>query len=88
MALIEGRSIYIPLSELIDDVDAELTRMEKRKLKTQQELSKFRAKLANANFVANAPAEVVAQERQRVADFTRDLQQLDDQMKRVAALRK
>ena len=52
-----------------------------------QELSRAEAKLANGRFVDNAPAEVVEQERARVADFKRELAQLDAQFERVASLR-
>ena len=44
------------------------------------------AKLANENFVRNAPAEVVVQERERIAAFERDLAQLGPQLERVRSL--
>ena len=44
------------------------------------------AKLANASFVANAPPEVVAKERDRVAEFERQLEQLGEQMRRLATV--
>ena len=87
LQVVDGRSLYAPLKELIDDVDAELTRIEKRKAKTVQELTKCENKLSNANFVANAPAEVVEQERARIAAFKAELAQFEEQAKRVATLR-
>src|SRR5690606_2501790 len=54
MQIVEGHIIHAPLASLIDDVDVELARLAKRKAKTQQELAKAQAKLANRNFVANA----------------------------------
>jgi valyl-tRNA synthetase len=88
LQVVDGRSLYAPLSELIDDVDAELNRIEKRKARTTQELAKCENKLSNANFVANAPAAVVEQERERIANFKAELQQLTEQAQRVASLRK
>ncbi len=88
MTIVEGRTFYVPLSSLIDDVDAELARIAKRKAKAAQELAKCEAKLANPNFAANAPAEVVTQERGRIADFRSELAQLEEQAVRVASLRK
>jgi valyl-tRNA synthetase len=44
------------------------------------------AKLANENFVANAPPEVVAKERERIAEFERQLSQLAEQMRRLEAV--
>ncbi len=86
IAISAGRTVLAPFDRLVDDVSAELARLEKRKAKTQQELDKCAAKLANANFVANAPESVVVQERDRIAEFERQLAQLGEQMRRLAAL--
>ncbi len=86
IAISAGRTVLAPFERLVDDVSAELARLEKRKAKTRQELDKCAAKLANANFVANAPESVVTQERERIAEFDRQLQQLGEQMRRLAAL--
>ncbi len=86
-AIVSGRTMRAPLADLIDDPREEIARLEKRKAKTEQDLRKCSAKLANDNFVRNAPAAVVDQERQRVADFTRELAQLDMQLEQLEALR-
>ena len=86
IAISAGRTVLAPFARLVDDVSAELARLEKRKAKTRQELDRCAAKLANANFVANAPESVVTQERERIAEFDRQLQQLGEQMRRLAAL--
>jgi valyl-tRNA synthetase len=41
------------------------------------------AKLGNEAFVAKAPSAVIAQERQRVADFEATLHKVEDQLKRL-----
>src|SRR5262245_13069128 len=87
-ASVDGRTIYSPLAALIDDPDAELARLAKRKAKTSQEIGRAEAKLANQNFVANAPPEIVEQERQRIADFRRDLAQIEEKERRVAQLKR
>ncbi len=79
--------VHLPLAGLIDDVAAELARLDKRRSKVGQELQRAEAKLANANFVQNAPADVVAQEQARVLEFKRELAQLAEQYERVASLR-
>jgi valyl-tRNA synthetase len=86
IAISQGRTVLAPFDRLVDDVAAELTRLEKRCTRTQAERDKAQAKLANANFVANAPESVVAQERDRVADFERQLVQLAEQMRRLSAI--
>jgi valyl-tRNA synthetase len=68
-------------------VSAELARLDKRRGKAAQERDKCAAKLGNTNFVANAPAEVVVQERDRLAEYERQVQQLGEQLRRLAAVR-
>jgi len=88
MQLIDGLTVHAPLASLIDDADVELARLEKRKAKTRKDLATCEAKLANPNFVANAPPEIVEQERARVATFQQDLAQIEEQQRRVALLKK
>ena len=87
MQLIDGQAIHAPLASLIDDPDAELARLAKRKAKAQQELTKCEGKLSNQNFVANAPPAVVEQERARIADFQHEIAQIEEQERRVAQLK-
>ena len=47
------------------------------------EITKANSKLGNEAFVAKAPAAVIAQERQRVADFEATLEKVQDQLKRL-----
>ena len=63
-----------------------LARLEKRRAKAGQERERCAAKLANANFVANAPPEVVTQEQQRIAEFDRQFAQLGEQLRRLASV--
>ena len=71
--------VLIPLAGLID-VGAEKTRLGKEIGRIEGEIKKCEGKLGNANFVANAPAEVVAQERQRIADWGTQLNALREQL--------
>jgi len=63
-------------SALFPDAAKEIGRIE-------GEIKKCEGKLGNANFVANAPAEVVAQERQRIADWNGTLGALREQAARL-----
>jgi valyl-tRNA synthetase len=85
--LIDGHAIHSPLAALVDDPDAELTRLSKRMAKARQELARCEAKLANQSFVANAPADVVSQERDRIAAFQAEIDQLGEQQRRVGMLK-
>ncbi len=66
------------------DVAAETGRLGKEISRLQGEIDKALAKLGNGSFVARAPAAVVSQEQQRVADFTAAVARLQDQMARLA----
>ena len=68
------------------DVAVETARLTKEITRLEGEIAKASAKLASESFVARAPAAVVAQEQQRVADFTSTLARLRDQRARLAPL--
>jgi valyl-tRNA synthetase len=61
------------------DVAAERERLGKEILRLEGEIARAGAKLGNPSFVARAPAAVVAQETQRVAEFTATLARLREQ---------
>lgn len=85
-ALIDRRTISSPLAGLITDPQAELARLRKRKAGVEQNLKKEEAKFANPNFVANAKPEVVALGHERIAEFKRQIAQLDEQEQMVSKL--
>jgi valyl-tRNA synthetase len=68
------------------DPQAEVARLGKRITKIRDEITRAAAKLANENFVRNAPPEVVTQERTRIAEFERTLSSLESQLLRVREL--
>jgi valyl-tRNA synthetase len=61
-------TLLVPMEGLIEPA-AELARLKRKQDKNQQEITRARAKLDNPNFLRNAPAEVVATEQERIAQF-------------------
>jgi valyl-tRNA synthetase len=86
MAAVVGElSLLVPMAGLIEPA-SELQRLERRAHKLEQELLRSRAKLADEQFVRNAPAEVVTQERSRLAQFERTRAALARQIEQVRKL--
>ncbi len=84
-ALLGDMRLLVPMKGIID-VDAERARLDKQLAKTSAELKKAQGKLANKNFVNNAPAAVVTQERDRVVEFERTMAQLSEQLDKLREL--
>jgi valyl-tRNA synthetase len=84
-ALAGQLEIHVPMAGLIDR-DAELARLDREMHKLEQELARLHGKLTNAKFVANAPPEVVAREREKIAAAADARQRLAAQRERIAGL--
>ncbi len=67
------------------DVAAERERLSKEIAKLDAEISKAQAKLGNESFVARAPAQVVEQEKERMANFSATLDKLREQFAKLPA---
>ncbi|HCM84683.1 MULTISPECIES: valine--tRNA ligase [Enterococcus] len=67
-AVLTGAEIYLPLAGLIN-IEEEIKRLEKELAKWSGEVKRVQGKLANERFVANAPENVVAEERAKEKDY-------------------
>jgi valyl-tRNA synthetase len=65
------------------DIAAERERLSKEITRLEGEIAKAQAKLGNEGFVARAPAQVVAQEKERVENFTATLGKLREQFDKL-----
>jgi valyl-tRNA synthetase len=83
--LIGDLVVLVPMAGLIDPA-AELDRLGKRIARQETDLAKLRAKLGNESFVRNAPADVVAQDRARVAELEAQTARMREQTERVRQL--
>jgi valyl-tRNA synthetase len=82
VALVGTLALLVPMAGLID-ARAEAERLAKLIAKTQADLAKTQAKLANESFVRNAPPQVVSGERERAAELTRAAADLGAQLERL-----
>ncbi|MEM7467825.1 MAG: class I tRNA ligase family protein [Pseudomonadota bacterium] len=72
-------SIYIPLSDLIDR-DAEVERLKKELTKLEKDRIAIDKKLQNPAFVEKAPAEIVENQRTRLAELNENIAKLNEQL--------
>jgi valyl-tRNA synthetase len=84
-ALLDDMRLLVPMAGLID-VAAERERLARQLERIDGDIARARGKLANAQFVANAPEAVVSKEKERLSDFERNLAQLNEQLARLDAL--
>ena len=69
---ISGADVFVDLAGFID-VDAEISRLDKREQQLLGQIQGKEKKLANENFVNRAPAEVVQRERDGLEDLKVEL---------------
>ncbi len=81
-ALVGNMRVLIPLSGLIDR-DAELERLDRELKKLEGTRASVQGKLSNENFVSKAPADVVEQERKRLAELEAAHAQLARQREKI-----
>jgi len=86
VALLGNLEILVPMKGLIDPA-AELERLSKRLRKAEIDMSKLEAKLGNGQFAANAPADIVAKDQQRLEELRTEIGQLSAQTVRVTKLK-
>jgi valyl-tRNA synthetase len=78
--------IYVPLKGLVD-VAAEEERLQKEIGKIEKEIEMFSKKLESPAFVDRAPAEIVAKERQKLADVNGKKLVLEESLDKIRKLK-
>jgi valyl-tRNA synthetase len=81
-AVISGAEIFLPLEGLID-IDAEKARLEKDLDNLKTQLVKVSKKLANADFLANAPAEVIDREKLKKRDYEERIERINKNLEQI-----
>ena len=82
-ALVGRMTVLVPLEGLID-LAVERARLGKHIQRASDDRTRSRKKLANPQFVANAPAAVVDRERQRAAALDERIEQLNERLSRLS----
>ncbi|GAQ01303.1 valine-tRNA ligase [Companilactobacillus farciminis] len=67
-AVTNGAELYVPLAELIN-IDDEIARQNEEVAKLDKEIERINKKLSNKNFVEKAPEKVVAEQKEKLADY-------------------
>ena len=62
--LVDQTTLILPIADIID-LDAERARLKKQISKLDEDIQKIEAKLSNEKFVANAPEEVIEEQKSR-----------------------
>ena len=81
-AVLDDATIVLPLTGLID-LAVERKRLAGTRDKALAEAKKIGSKLANADFVARAPDEIVAENRERLAGFEAEAARLTEALARI-----
>ena len=83
--VIDEATAALPIGDVID-VTQEVDRLRKEQQKIDGEIGKIEKKLANDNFIAKAPPEVVDEQRDRLSDYQQSRTKLSEALDRLAAL--
>jgi len=82
--VLDETTIFLPLAGVID-IAQERTRLKRELDKAKSEAEKIERKLGNEQFLAKANPEVVADQRQKLADAQQAIAKLTQAMDRLGA---
>jgi valyl-tRNA synthetase len=81
-ALIPGAAIYIPFADLVD-VEKEIERLEKEKIRLAGELNRVKGMLSNEKFVSKAPEAKIAEEKEKQEKYTMMMTQVEERLSQL-----
>ncbi|MBR1623765.1 MAG: valine--tRNA ligase, partial [Pseudobutyrivibrio sp.] len=77
--VIPEATLFVPLEDLVD-FEKEKERLTKEKEKLEKELARSRGMLSNEKFMSKAPAEKVAEEREKLAKYEAMMTQVEERL--------
>ncbi|MEA3547123.1 MAG: valine--tRNA ligase [Thermodesulfobacteriota bacterium] len=83
--IFEDIEIIVPLQGYID-VKGEVAKLAKERVKLEKKLKQCSGKLNNKKFLANAPEEIVAKEKNKLEKFNASLAKIDESIERLAEI--
>jgi valyl-tRNA synthetase len=81
-AVIRGAEIFVPLEGLID-IEVEKARLQKDLGNLKTQLVKVSKKLANPDFLANAPADVIDREKLKKRDYEERIERINKNLEQI-----
>jgi valyl-tRNA synthetase len=81
-AVISGAEIFVPLEGLID-IDVERKRLQKELDNLKTQLTKVSKKLANPDFLANAPSDVIDREKLKKSDYEERIERINKNLEHI-----
>lgn len=82
--IMDEATLILPIAEIID-LDKERARLKKEVEKLAAEISKIDTKLSDEKFVANAPEEIIAEQKSRRVNFEATLNKFSQALKQLEA---
>jgi valyl-tRNA synthetase len=82
-SVLDEATLILPLTGIVD-LGAEKIRLAREIAKTDSEIGKIEKKLGNSGFLAKAPEEVVAENRERMDEYATQKQKLSEALARLA----
>ena len=77
--LIPNAAIYMPFAELVD-IEKEVERLKKEKERLTKELARVNGMLANPNFVNKAPEKKIAEEKEKLENYTQMMARVEERL--------
>ena len=76
-------TVYIPFSDLVD-ISAEIERLTKEQKKLEGELKRSQNMLSNEKFLSKAPAEKIAEEKEKQQKYQQTYDQITERLKQLS----
>ena len=76
-------TVYIPFSDLVD-ISAEIERLTKEQKKLEGELKRSQNMLSNEKFLSKAPADKIAEEKEKQQKYQQTYDQITERLKQLA----